>query len=282
MLETLEIINSQGQSLMLPLENDATGVYLRGIEGLDPVKANLVSSNFANMDGAQYNSSRREARNVKIMLGLDPNWSTETVRTLRNDIYRFCMPKTEVLLRFHIFDEFDTNIISQNNLVEIMARVETCDTPLFVKEPAVDISTMCFDPDFKDPAPVVVSGMSTADSTEFEIDYPGTVETGLTLTIRPDRALDSFTVYHRPPDGTLRQLDFTTPLLAGDVLEINTNIGSKGVVLTRAGVTSSVLYGMTPQSNWLELFPGVNNFRVYATGAAIPFDIEYDLKYGGL
>src|SRR5919107_5212116 len=132
MLESVEIVNSQGQSLVLPLENDSTGVYLRGLEGLDPVKANLVSSSFANLDGAQYNSSRREARNVKIMLGLDPDYSKETVRTLRADIYRFFMPKTEVLLRFHIFDEFDTNIITQNNLVEILARIESCDTPLFV------------------------------------------------------------------------------------------------------------------------------------------------------
>lgn len=283
MLNTVEIVNSQGQSLVLPLNNDGTGIYLRGMEGLDPVKANLVSSSFANMDGAQYNSSRRESRNIKVMLGLDPDFSKETVRTLRRDIYNFCMPKTEVLLRFHVFDEFDTNIISQNNIFEIVARVESCESPLFEKDPAVDISLMCFDPDFLVPTPVVVPGNSTAGTTEFTVDYTGTVETGLIFQLLVNRAMDSgFTIYHRPPDGTLRQVDFTSPLESGDVLTINTNWGSKSVIRSRAGVDSSLLYGMTPQSTWLELLPGLNHFRVYATGAAVPFQLSYTIRQGGL
>jgi hypothetical protein len=71
-------------------------------------------------------------------------------------------------------------------------------------------------------------------------------------------------------------------LVAGDVLSINTVTGSKGATLTRAGVESSVLYGISPQSSWLELMPGVNTIRVYATGAAIPLSIEYINRYGGL
>lgn len=282
MLNTVEIVNSQGNVLELPLENEATGVFLKGIEGLDPVKANLVSSGFANMDGAQYNSSRRETRNPRIKLGLDPDYSKETIRTLRSEIYRFFMPKTEILLRFRVFNEFDPNIISQNLVVEIKGRIETCETPIFAKDPEVDISVVCFDPDFKDPAPVVFAGVSTSGLDEIVIDYDGTVETGFVFRLLADRDVDAFTVYHRPPDGTLRLLDFTEPLIAGDILTVNTSIGSKLVSRNRAGVDSSRLYKMTPQSNWLELQPGVNHFRVYATGAPVPYDIEYVLKYGGL
>lgn len=282
MLNTVEVVNSQGDILVLPLENDPTGVFLKKLEGTDPVKASLVSSGFANMDGAQFNSSRREPRNLKMMLGLDPEFSTQTIRTLRQEIYKYFMPKTEILVRFRIFNEFDQSILTQNLVREIRGRIESCDTPQFEKDPAVEISMMCFDPDFIDPLPAHVTGVSTAGLDEFDIDYEGTVETGFVFTFRADRAVDAFTIYNRPPDGTLRIGDFTAPLIAGDILKISSVFGSKSVVRTRAGVDSSMLYAYTPQSNWLELQPGPNNFRVYATGAAVPFDIDYTVRHGGL
>ena len=77
-------------------------------------------------------------------------------------------------------------------------------------------------------------------------------------------------------------MDFAGSLIADDVLVINTITGSKGATLTRAAVNSSVLYGVSAQSTWLELEPGENYIRVYATGAAIPFTIEYTNRHGGL
>ena len=282
MLTKVEVINSQGDILELPLEEMTNGFLLQGMEGLDPVKATLVSSSFANLDGAQYHSSRREQRNIKLQLGFEPDYVTSSIRVLRNRLYKFFMPKTEVTIRFHTLDEFDSNIISRNNLVEIVARIESFESALFTKVPAVDISFVCFDPDFINPVPTVNSGLSTAGLGESVINYAGTVENGLTFTISPTRTVDSFTIYHRPSDGTLRTLDYTSPLLSGDVLKINTVVGAKSVIRTRAGVNSSLLYAMSPQSNWLELQPGDNNVRVYATGDAVPYDLTHIAKYGGL
>lgn len=282
MLKSVEIINSQGDVLNLQLEDVEYGVLLQTVEGLDPVNASLVSSSFANMDGAQYHSSRREARNIKMRLGLDPDYATDTVQTLRKRMYTFFMPKTEVTIRFRSFNEFDSNIITQNTMTEIVGRIESCVTPVFVRDPAVDVSFMCFDPDFVDPSLKVVTGTSTAALDELLITYDGSVETGITFKLSPMRTVDSFTVYHRPPDGTLRIMDFTSPLLSGDVLTITTTVGEKSVIRTRAGVDTSALYAFTPQSNWLELQPGDNYIRVYAVGAAVPFEIDYLIKHGGL
>lgn len=282
MLTAIEVTNSQGDLLSIPLEEDDHGYHLQGIEGLDPVKATLVSSNFANQDGGQYQSSRRETRNIKITLGLEPDNVTQTIRTMRKALYNFFMPKTEVTLRFRTFNEFDDNIITQNMVTDIVGRIETCDAPLFVKDPAVEISLLCFDPDFKDPVPVALEGLSTAGLDEFVITYEGSVETGITFIFRANRNVDAFTIYHQPPDGTLRMIDFTQPLLNGDVLTIKTTNGEKSVLRTRGGVESSLLYGMSPQSDWLELQPGDNQFRVYAVGAAVPFEIDYVNRHGGL
>lgn len=273
MLTMVEVRTAQGSLLSIPFEDVSDGLIVEDIQGLDPVKATLVSSSFATMDGEQYHSSRREARNIKLTLGLEPDYITASVRDLRHRLYSYLMPKTEVNLRF-----YDSTGLT----VDIMGRVETHETALFTKEPAVDISIMCFKPDFLGLTPVVLNGNTTSDATETLIPYDGTVDTGILFTLRPDRALTQFTIYHRPPDGTLRILDFAASLAAGDTVKINTVTGSKSLTLTRAGTDSSLLYGMSPQSNWISLVKGDNYIRVYAVGAEIPYNIEYIDRYGGL
>lgn len=282
LLNALEVTNSRGSVLILPLEDILAGLRVKGIEGLDPVKATLVSSSFANQDGEQYHSSRRESRNIKISLGLEPDYGVAAVKDLRDQLYNFFMPKSFITCKFKMLDKFAVSVFKEELDLEIDGRIETFDSPLFTKDPGADISVMCFNPDFEDRNPIVVNGMTVADLTESELEYVGTIETGVEFTIMPDRALTDFTIYHRPPDGTLRTTDFSYPLAAGDVLTITSVIGSKSVILTSGTVETSVLYAVSPQSAWLELQPGTNNLRVYAEGAPIPYIIQYTNKYGGL
>lgn len=273
MLSRVEVITSQGALLNLQLDDDSSSFIVQEMTGLEPVKATLVSSSFANSDGEQYHSSRREARNITIKFGLEPDYAVNSIADLRNQLYSFFMPKTQVTLRFHLSDLL---------YVDILGRVESFEAPLFTDTPEVDISLMCFDPDFFDPNSGLFTGMSTSGLDEVQLTYNGTVDTGLLFTLSPNRPVTDFSIYHRPPDGTLRVLDFSYPLLDKDVLKINTVFGAKAITLTRAGVDTSQLYSMSPQSNWLRLQPGVNNLRVYTTGAAIPYTISYVTRYGGL
>lgn len=272
MLIEVEVRTRQGDILNLSLEDDS-GLIVQEIEGLDPVKATLVSSGFAQVAGEEFQSSRREPRNIKFKLGLDPDPLEETVRGLRNRLYKFLMPESIVFLRFINSDMAD---------VDIVGVVETFESALFTSEPVVDISLMCFNPDFIDTNPVVINGTTVSSTTENFIYYEGTVETGIELVLNVNRTLTEFTLYHRAPDDSVRVLDFSAPLVAGDVLTISTVSRAKGATLNRAGTISSVLYGISPQSNWTELSLGDNNIRVYAEGAGIPYDFKYVTKYGGL
>lgn len=287
LLNALKVTNSRGSILNLPLEDPSAGFVVRNIEGLGPVKATLVSTSFANMDGEQYHSSRREARNIVLTLGLEPDYAIQDVKDLRDQIYQFFMPKTQSTLAFHMFDRITQNIAEQTKDLTIDGRIESCDTSLFTKDPAVDISLMCYDPDFVDLTGVTVDGVSVSDLTPSIVTYDGTVETGVIFTLMVDRDVSEFTIYHRPPDGTLVTIDFSYPLVAGDVVRISSVSGSKYVTLTRGGVEMSILYAISPQSGWLELQPGDNSIRVYATDTATPYrplayTIDYTTKYGGL
>jgi len=275
MLEKVEVRTDQGLLLTLPLQDISEGFVIESIDGLDPVKATIVSSAFAQMDGEQFQSSRREKRNLMLTLGYQPNYAVGTVQDLRKRLYQFFMPKARLQFRF-----FQTG----EPVVEIYGTVESLDSPKFIKEPKAVISVLCFDPDFYDSTPILLTGNTTTSTTETTHVYPGTVETGIIFRLLPNRDVTEFTIYHRPADDSLRSLEFSaaSPLIAGDVLKISTSPGNKYVTLTRAGIDTSFLFGVSPQSNWISLFPGSNKLRVYAEGAAVPYQIEYTTKYGGL
>jgi hypothetical protein len=273
MLTTVEVRKPAGTLLTLSLEDVTNGIYLKDIQGLDPVKATIVTSSFANLDGSQLHTTKREERNIVMKVVIDPDYSTDSVRSLRRHLYSFFMPKTPVDLRFIDDDGLEVNILG---------RIESFESPIFTDKPQADISIICFDPDFVDQEPVETSGNTTSGSTEVLYDYVGTVETGINFKLYVDRTLTQFTIYHRPPDGIMRTLDFAANLVAGDVVEINTVPGNKYAQLNRTGTVSSLLYAVSPQSNWISLEEGNNHIRVYATGAAIPYDLNYTPRYGGL
>lgn len=272
MLTKIEVTNEQGQLLVLPIYEPSEGIFVKEIDGLDPVKAILVSSSFATVDGAQYQSSRRETRDITMKFGMELGYGLD-IRGIRQRLYSFFMPKTNVRLSF---------FVEGVDPVDIYGRIEVMESPLFTQEPEAFITLRCFDPDFFDPTPTIISQSTVTGTTEFLVQYDGTVETGIELVMTTPRDLSALDIFHRAPDGTLRSLEFEAALLANDKLTISTVTGAKGATRTRAGSDTSVLYGISPYSYWINLFPGANYLRVVATGTAIPFTIEYTTKYGGL
>lgn len=271
MLTQVDVRTSQGSLLSLPLEEATSGFVVQNIDGLGPVKATLVTTSFAGLNGTQYLGSSTEDRNIKFRLGLDPD--VEPVRDVRARLYNFFMPRRSVDLTFRHDDGFTVNI---------SGRIESCEPPLFVKEPVVDISIICFDSDFYDPVPAVLRGSTVSDSTDFTIDYPGTVETGITFNLEVNRPVSAFTIYNTTPEGVLRTMDFSAPLPAGSLLTITTMPGQKTARLRNGTVESSLVYAVSPQSEWIDLQPGVNKLRVYAEGLGIPTVFTYYNRYGGL
>lgn len=273
MLNKVEARTAQGGLFTLSLINPDLGFKVRNVEGLDPVKANIVSSSQALLDAEVFQSSRREKRQIKIKMGVEPDWVLTTVEDLREQLYNYFMPKTEVLLSFYRTGKPALNIVGI---------VEEFDMPLFTADPEATITLLCLDSDFIDPTPVVVNGNTVSTNATQTINYSGNIETGIVFTMNVNRTMSGFTLYNTLVDDTLRQLTFAYALLAGDVVTISTVPGNKYVRVTRGGVTTDILYAMSPTSNWLQFFKGDNRFRAYATGAAVPFTIAYTKRYGGL
>lgn len=273
MLTRVDVTNSRGNILSLPMDEDDGGYQIAEIEGLDPVKATLVSSSYAGVDGEQFQSAKLPARNIVIKLDLDPDFDPKTYTDLRTDLYPFFMPKSQISMRF---------FLSSGLYLDIVGVVEEISSPLFSDDPNVTISVMCYQPDFVDGRMVSVDGHTVDDTTNTEIDYPGSVESGTVITLDVNRAASGFTIYNTDEGGNLQQLDFEYALLNGDTVVVSSIRGNKGITLTRSSTSSSVLYGRSAQSTWIEFFEGLNQFRIFADGDPIPYTLEYVVRYGGL
>lgn len=271
-LTTLSVVSSSGETLNFHI-GASTGYQLEDVRGLDPVKADISSSSFGQHDGSQYQSSRRGERNIVMVIGLVPDFVTNTVQSLRLDLARLLMPKRPVTLRM---------IDSDGSVVSIAGRVESFEAPLFTRTPKADISIICFDPDFKSHALTTKTGSSVTDITNTAIQYDGSVDTGFLFEMTVNRATNELALVLVNSMGETQRVDFAMALSAGDKIEIGSNFGEKGVWVTKDGLRTPALYTITPNSNFLVLSPGVNQFRVQMAGAAIPWSIKYYERYGSL
>jgi hypothetical protein len=272
MLSKVEITNRRSMMLTLDMMENDSGYQIEDIEGLDPVKANLVSTSYSGQNGEEYQGSTRGPRDIKFKLDLQPN-GVSTFSSLRENLYTYLMPQQQVKMRFHK---------TSGLYVDILGVVETHSAPQFRQDPNVEVNLRCFQPDFLDPRVVILDGNTVSDSTNTAIEYPGNLEASTIIRLYPNRALEDFTIYNTPEDGIVRQLNFSGALISGDELIISSVKQAKAITLKRAGVSSSYLYGRTPQSAWIELFEGINQFRVYASGDPVPYELEYVVRYGGI
>lgn len=275
MIKQLIVQNGSGNQLTIPVAYTRSSLVVTSIDGLDPVKASLVSNDFAQIDGSLYQSSRRDNRNINIRIALRPDYAAESVRDIRTRLYSYLMPKSKVKLYF---------VEDDGVRFEIEGYVETFDAAIFSKETAVNVSVMCFSPDFVESTNATLLGSTTSTTSATTIAYRGSVETGVLFTMIAPRAMSGFTLYNTTPSGVLEQMDYTSPLATGDKIVVNTLPGHKEIMLTRAsdGYTGSTLYGISPSSKWIALYPGDNQFWVHASGASVPYTLEYSVRHGGL
>ena len=271
-LSLIEVLTERGETLSLPMQDTSSEYYITDVEGLDPVKANLVMSSFGSVDGAQYQSSRRDARNMVLHLGYNPDYSKTNIRNLRNKLYSYLMPKSKATFRLTMGDGL---------VVEIKGRVEDFKSSPFGKDPEATASIICGSPDFYELTSNTFNGYSVTGTTDSTISYQGNTETGFIFKLLVNRAITGFSIYHKSPSNEFGDIDFVGALQANDVLSISTVSGDKYIRLLRAGNLSSFMYG-APDPSWIQLSEGDNNIRVVIPGATIPYTIEYVNKYGGL
>lgn len=278
MLERVSVRNPQGQTIMLTLKETSEGILVRSIDGLGPVKTTVSSSTMAQLPGSQYQANRRESRNIVMTLGLDSRYGGGSVTDIRRRIDQFFMPGMMLYMQYYM---------SNGLTVGISGLVESNEPVIFSKDPQVVISILCFNPDFRD-TELVVQGFEARTTTTWnDIDYGGTVSSGFDIefSINGSEASDGFVLQHYSSESNeYKILRFWANLEPLDRVIISTYPGSKRASVVRGGSSFSILYGVTPESDWFQLEPHVTNrlsARIIGPTSTY-YEVSFRNRYGSI
>lgn len=284
MLTNLEVYSSLTSAPDLPLQlggfADIDPIHIRNITGLEPVKADVGSRPYGDLDGEFYTGSKIGKRNIVLTLGFNPDYIEETVSSLRGKLYAYFMPKQQVTLRFFRDD---------GPTVDIQGYVESNVPNIFVKDPEVQISVICPLPDFINASESVLTGMASDSPETVDFTVLGNVDTPILFEMT---AAAGEPVYDGPvilthknrvaTDGTFQVNGTVAP---GISLIINSLRGSKSAVnlIIATQEKTNLLQTMSEDSIWTVLKPGTNSFRVDTESSTEKrWTLTYRDHFGGL
>lgn len=214
MITSVKVYNESGQSIEFPLHDSASSYFVKKIDGLGPIKADITMATYATKDGGSFQNARGNSRNIVMQLGLNPSYSLseDPYGDLRRALYLYFAPKSKVVMHF---------VSSNMETVFIDGWVESFEPTIFSKDPDMTISIICPEPYFSSLTPELVSREGSGD---LYLNNNGTVEAGLTILI------DGF--YSNTPDFSITQMSPTT-----DVMSYIGNLYSSGQMLSFHFVT---------------------------------------------
>lgn len=262
-------IEFESQELIIPIQGATLrdSLLIRKITGLDAPDAKLFVGNYSR-DGGTYQGRRVGQRNVVITMDLNPNPALdETVSGLRKVLYKLFMnPAAESdHVRLNFYDDSGT-------IYYTIAYAENVEAGIFDVETLTQISLICPDPYLWDSKEVVVT--QEPGWVEKLFVYEGTAKAGFQTTIYIDSPTSTLTI-----DNNGQTMVLSRSLDAGDVINLSTVEGDRRMTLTRGGVTTSVVAGLSILSPWMKLHSQDNLMKIYGdTEASKPASMR-ELRY---
>lgn len=295
MLLDVDIIGAN-DTLSLTLGSLTDPIQIKGIDGLDPVKASITTEPYGVIPGEILFGKTYGKRNIVFKFGLNPDWATQTIAELRNLLYQYFMPTQDVTLRFNT-----THITS---IVAIDGTVEDMLPDMFSADPEISVSIICPQPDFVAVDEVIQLGtvfqsgpFATIDANLVSVENAGSVPTGVKLKVESNVANPSYTGtlkvhFQRGVDdlatkGKLFDINYAALTIdATKYTELKSVLGDKYVrsIVIATGIPSSLLGYISDGYTWPILYPGMNRFGVQANSADAgqKWTLSWFPRYGGL
>lgn len=262
---TASVENAQGESLILTGDEPRWQVFR--ITGLNPPKGQINLSEMAGMDGAWFNSSKLDVRNIVIYLKINGD-----AQTNRLTLYNYFRTKQKLTFFFE----------HSARSVYIEGYCETVQVSPFDRSQTMQISILCPFPYFRSVGGEIVPFGFTTAQFEFpfsineddpipfsEVDQYSTAtilnnsdeDVGMMVTVENDYANDGLRIVNILT-GEKFEVDYS--FAVGDIVEICTKTGEKTAKVTRSGVVTNLFAYIPIDSTFLQLHPGTNRIEVYA------------------
>ena len=250
MIDSVQITGSYGNAVILDLWDDHNGYFVKEIEGLGPVDADLVSTEYANFDGAQFQSSRRSARNIVFHIGFSNKSLTFSAEELRKNLSAVFRPKSQIDMIFRSDKNYKISGIVESNAPAI-----------FAKEPSAIVSVMCYDPDFLLENDITRTWDGLVKPSGFSISYKGTEPSGIFMNALIMESVDTSVIVKKTHEflGIEQMHLIGLPSNGAITFNLNTAIGSRNITKSDG---SSLLHTLQTGSLWIQLYPGTNQFSL--------------------
>lgn len=281
--------NEDGFSLTFN-EKEFNPFLLAGIDGIYDSKNNVYVAENSMIDGAVYQGSVAEHRNIVLHLK-----DLKDFPENRNALNRLFKEKSKGTL---IFWEADADPRKIEYYVESLESTENHDVRLH------DISLICPDPFFYDldaSSEEMASWVSAftfpfaSPSTGFIFGYKDnsriqTIQNdfaedniGITIIMSCLGAVANPSITHIETNSSIHIGHENKPfnMVAGDIVTITTATGNKHVTLTHEGATSEINHYLTENSVFIQLMRGSNSFGFDADSGVnnLTITLEYTYKY---
>lgn len=302
MINAVTVTNFKGDSLRMELAHpEKSGMLIYNIEGIGGGKANINTTDLSTGDGARFNSSKLQTRNIILYIKL---MAEPTVEECRHTCYYYFGVKKQLRLEF----ETDTR------KVYIDGYVESNEPIIFSAQEYTQISILCPDPLFYEGEYQAKALTGVEEKFEFPFsnesltenllefgeirfdkravfNYEGDADVGVVMTIRfkgKVEKLELFNVNTREhmviSTSKINQLVGST-IRDGDELIISTIRDQKYARFLRNGYYTNVIGAIDKDSDWFQVTAGENifDFSTEEEGANnIVVTFTYRNSYGGV
>lgn len=268
---------------MLKLTGKEPLYQVINIQGLNPPNAQINTSTIVGMDGAVFNSSKLQTRNLVLTVKINGD-----IEQNRLNLYSYFRTK-EWCKFYYANGSLD---------VSIEGYVDTVECNLFTNAEMAQISIICPYPYFRSIYEVSQDFTNVLKKFVFpfsiNIGSPVVIseidDSGIVKIFNSSEAENGFIAYVNFLDNassleiinTFTGDDFkvTYSFLENDSLIINTNKGKKSINLIRSGAVINLFQALQTGSVFLQLLPGINTFNYKVSGSVENNDdIRIILKY---
>lgn len=237
-----EVVN-RGNSIPLRVTNASQmdRYVLRNIDGLGPTDRSVSI-----MDGHYQGTDHRNLV-MTVTVDLNPNYATgETVADIRERLYKILLGSADTTIHMRR-DGVTTPLAS------VSGRVSDFDPSIFSKTSMVQFTIECYTPMWEAPTAVTWTPPAPTSSTVSNIAVGGSAPTGFKFEITFSADVLQWSLEHSAVDRFM-----ITGIQAGDKYVVDTREGSRGITLTRAGVTKNAIFSLADNSKWVQLEPNID------------------------
>lgn len=301
MIKSITVINHLNESILLELGSpEKSGLLVQNVEGLGPGKATINKTEISTKDGAIFNSSRVESRNIVFSLAF---LESPSIESARQKTYKY----------FPIKKRVDLVIETDNRVCQTYGYVESNEPDIFNKAENTTISIVCPDPYFYSNEafrtifatiePIFEFPFSNESLTENLIEfgniineniktifYSGDINIGVLINLHFVGSATNISIFNTRTretmtiDTELFELLVGSPITFGDDIIISTFKGEKFIYLFRNGEYINILNCLGRNIDWFELEKGDNVFTYTADFGLqnIQFAVTNKVAYEGV